>query len=92
MQSNLATKVLTTVISWVGAIAMIALVIFLIKDVIAIIKGEGSIGKTLGKVVCVFLVLGIMFSAGSFQTFGNMFSTYFNGVVTSGNLPSIGTK
>jgi hypothetical protein len=88
----LPMKILTTVITWCGAIGMIVVVVFLVKDIGAVIKGEKSISSVLIKVLCVFVILGIMYAAGSFQTFGKIFQNIFSSVVTEENMPDIGQK
>lgn len=90
--ATLPQTILQTTIQWAGAIAAIVLVFFLIKDGIAVAKGEKSIGSVVFKVLCIFIIIGIMFAAGSFESFGNMFKSVFEGVVTEENLPNIGQQ
>lgn len=91
-EENLATNVLTTLVSWCGAIGAIVLVVFLIKDIISLTKGDSNILSVIWKVICIFLVIGIMFALGSFEVFGQMFANFFEGVVTEENLPDIGQR
>ena len=53
-------KILKTVIAWCSVIAMIVLVFYLVKDILALLKGNGSIGTIIVKVLCVFFLVGIM--------------------------------
>lgn len=88
----LPQTILSTAIAWCGAIAAIVLVVFLVNDIIFFIKGECSIGKVLVKAFSVLVIIGIMFLAGSFDTFGDMFKDVFEKVVTEDNLPNVGQK
>lgn len=69
------TTALSTIVTWVGAIVAIIFVIFIVKDILEIIKGQGSILKTVGKVVFVFIIIGIIFATKNYENFGNAFST-----------------
>lgn len=86
----LPERILQTTIVWCTAIAAIVFVVFIVKDIIDIAKGQSSIGKVLMKCLCVFVIIGIMYSAGSFEIFGKMFGNVFENVVTEENLPDIG--
>lgn len=89
MQGNLASDMLSTIIMWTAPIAMIVLVVFLIKDIKGVVTGETNIGRVLVKVICIFLLIGIMFAAESFETFGEMFKNFFDGIVTEDRLPDV---
>lgn len=91
-KSNIAIDFLNTMIMWVAPIGMIVLIIFLIKDIKGIVTGQSNIGPVLIKVFCIFLIIGIMFAAGSFDKFGNIFKNVVENVVTEDNLPPIGNK
>lgn len=86
------TNVLAEVITWCAAIGGIVLVIFLIKDIIGLAKGDGSIAKVAVKVLCIFFIIGVMYAAGSFETFGKIFENLFEAVLTEENLPDLGQK
>lgn len=86
----LPQTILNTTIQWAGAIGATVLVFYLIKDIIAVTKGEKSIGSVVFKTLCIFLIIGIMYAAGSFESFGNMFKSVFEGVVREENLPDVG--
>lgn len=90
MGDNLASRMLETLIMWTAPIAMIVLIIFLIKDVKDVMSGQGAIGKIIVKIVCVLLLVGVMFAAGSFESFGKVFQGVVEDVVTEENLPDIG--
>ena len=68
------TTALNTIVTWVGAIIAIIFVIFIIKDVIEIIKGQGSVLKCVGKVIFVFIIIGVIFATKNYENFGNSFS------------------
>jgi hypothetical protein len=65
-------KILNIVISWCTVIAMIILVIYLIRDIIAVVKGNGSIGNIIIKILCVFLLVGVMIFTRNFD--GSIFA------------------
>jgi len=65
-------EILNTVISWCTVIAMIILVIYLIRDIIAVVKGNGSIGSIIIKILCVFLLVGVMIFTRNFD--GSIFA------------------
>lgn len=92
MENNIATDFLQTIIMWVAPIGMIVLVVFLVKDIKGIITGQTNIGSVVIKVLCIFLIIGIMFAAGSFDKFGNIFKGVVDSVVTEENLPQIGDR
>lgn len=89
---NIAISFLQTMIMWTAPIGMLVLITFLIKDVVGITKGQANIGKVVIKVICVFLIVGVMFAAGSFQKWGKMFGNVVDKVVTEDNLPDIGNR
>lgn len=90
MESNLAVRLLETTVMWTAPIGMIILVVYLIMDIKGVMAGQNSIGKILVKVLCIFLLIGIMFAANSFENFGNIFKGITEDVITEDNLPNIG--
>lgn len=77
------TTALNTIVTWVGAIIAIIFVVFIVKDVIEIIKGQGSILKCLGKVIFVFIIIGIIFATKNYENFGNNFSNTAESAIDS---------
>jgi len=64
-------SILTWIVGIAATIAIIAMVIFLIKDVISFLQGQGtSLMKILGKVGAIILIVAIMFLAKNFATNG----------------------
>lgn len=88
-EANLATHILGEAVSWCAAIAMIVLVIYLIKDIIGIMRGESAIGRLIVKILAVLALLGIMYAVKDFSTFGEIFSNLFSEIVTEDNLPDL---
>ena len=82
-----AKNVLNELITWAAAIAMIVFVFFLIRDVIRIIRGESTILKVVINIICVLFLVGVMYAAESFETFGKTFKGFFEDVITEDNLP-----
>ena len=78
-------KILKTVIAWCSVIAMIVLVFYLVKDILALLKGNGSIGTIIVKVLCVFFLVGVMIYTKSFD--GTFFAETTETVVDM--LPSL---
>lgn len=90
MGGNIVSNLLNTLVSWVAPAAMIILIVFLVKDVKNIIKGEGNIGRVLVKVLCIFLIVGVMYATTGFSKFGGIFKGVVDKTVTEQNLPQIG--
>lgn len=80
---------LQNVLNWVvgvcGTVAIIALAIFLTKDVISYVKGQGTgFLKILGKVGAVILIVAIMFMTKTFNDKAEKLSTGVDNVVNQG--------
>ena len=65
---------LATIVTWVAAIVIIVFLIFIIKDIYEIFKGQGSILKCVGKVIFVFVMVGIIFACRKYNDYGESFS------------------
>lgn len=89
---NVPAKILITTVAWVAPIGALVLVIFLIKDIVQIAKGDGqgSIGKVFVKIIVVLLLLGVMVAMLNYDTFATFMGSLFSNVVTEENLPSLG--
>lgn len=82
---GLLDNVLTLVISIASSIAIIVLVIYLIKDIVSFVKGEGtSLLKILGKVGAVVLIIAIMFLATSLDDTGEKISGSLDSAIDQG--------
>lgn len=86
---NIVERILNSIVDWVAPAAMIVLIIFLIKDVKEIQQGQSNIGKAVVKVLCIFLIVGIMYATTGFENFGNVFKGVVDEAITEDNLPSI---
>ena len=78
-------KILNLIVSWCSVIAMIVLVFYIVKDILALLKGNGSIGSIIVKVLCVFFLVGVMIFTKSFD--GTFFAETTETVVDM--LPSL---
>jgi len=87
-----AKNVLNELITWAAAIAMIVFVFFLVRDIIKVIRGESTILKVGINIICVLFLVGVMYAAGSFETFGKIFKGFFENVVTEDNLPDFSNR
>ena len=63
-------KLLATVVMWGAAIAAIVVVIFLVKDIIGAIKGEGSVVKIAVKVFGFVFLIGLVFMMNNVSQVG----------------------
>lgn len=88
--TSLPVKVLDVVIAWGGAIVAIILVIFLVKDAIRYKNGQISVGKVLMESLILIVIIGIIFAAGGFDTFGRIFENVTKEVITEEHLPNLG--
>lgn len=65
------TSILEWIVGIVATIIIIAMVIFLVKDVISYLQGQGtSLMKILGKVGAIIIIVAIIFLAKNFANNG----------------------
>lgn len=76
-------SILNVIITWAGGIAVAVLIIFLVKDVLDLVKGNGgsSVGKIVIKALSVFLIIGFMFVAKNYMGLGQSASNIGQGIV-----------
>lgn len=81
----ITNTILQNLINFLAPIVAIALVIFCVFQGVQIIRGaEGaSWGKFLGGVAFILIILGIMYAAGSFESYGNAFKGVADSVINS---------
>lgn len=74
-EGYITNTILTNIINFLAPVVGIAMVIFCVIQAFKIFKGsEGASVKSLIIGIALLLfILGIMFAAGSFQTYGNIF-------------------
>lgn len=82
----ITNTILKNLIDFLAPVVGIALVVFCVVQAFHIFKGsEGSsFKKLLSGVGVLLLILGIMYAAGSFDTYGKSFKNLTNSVITSG--------
>ena len=76
-------NMLGVIITWVAAIIIIVFVIFIIKDVVEIVKGQGSPLRVIGKVIFVFVILAIVFMCRNYANIGTKLSDVTTSAVDS---------
>jgi hypothetical protein len=77
-------NVLNFVVGIVAAIIIIALVVFIVKDVISFIKGQGtSLFSILGKIGAVLVIVALLIVAKGFYNKGDDLSTTVNTLTDS---------
>lgn len=83
----ITNTILTNLINFLAPVVGIALVIFCVFQGFKIFKGsEGaSIKKLIIGVLVLLFIIGIMFAAGSFETYGKAFQGIADSVITSGS-------
>lgn len=88
---NLAVKLLTTVVGWCAPIGALVLVVFIVKDIVGIAKGDGSasIGKVIIKIIIALLLLGVMVAMLNYSSFATFMGSFFTNTVNQNNLPTI---
>lgn len=83
----ITNSVLTNLINFLAPVLGIALVVFCCVQGWKLFKGSetGSFKKLLGGVGTILLLLGIMYAAGSFETYGKFFKEITNNVIEKGS-------
>lgn len=76
-------KALSTIAPWVAAIIIIVFIVYMVKDVIKLISAQESLLKIIGRVLSVFLIIGIVFAAINYKKFGELFSEVATSAVES---------
>lgn len=76
-------SILNVIITWAGGIAVAVLIIFLVKDVLKLVKGDGAgdLGKIIIKALSVFLIIGFMFVAKNYMGLGQSASNIGDKIV-----------
>lgn len=82
----ITNNILTNFIDFCAPIVGIALIIFCVIQAFQIFRGaEGaSVKKMVSGVVILLFLLGIMFAAGSFETYGKAFQNITDGIINQG--------
>lgn len=76
-------NIVSVIVGWVAAIIIVVFVVFIVKDAIEISKGQGSILKTVGKIITVFFLVGIVFACVKYEDFGTAFSNVASDAVNN---------
>lgn len=77
-------NILTGLISFLAPVVAIALVIFCVIQGFKLLKGSesGSVGKLVMGALLILFILGIMYLAGSYETYGELFKGLTGDVVS----------
>lgn len=76
-------KILQNLISFLAPVVGIAILLFCLVQAFKIFGGRenGSPKKLICGVLLLFFILGIMYTAGSFDTYGHLFSNLTNDII-----------
>lgn len=71
-------KILVNVINFLAPVVALGLVIFLVIQSWKLVRGNsGTIKSLITGIIFFIFIIGVMFAAGSFRTYGNMFQGLF---------------
>ena len=79
----ITSTILKNLIAFLAPVVAIFLVLFCVFQGGKLIKGSenGSVKKLIGGIVLFFFILGVMYAAGSFDTYATMFSNFAGSAV-----------
>ncbi len=82
----ITNTILQNLINFLAPVVGIAIVIFCVIQAFKIFRGQegGSVKSLLIGVGILLLILGIMFAAGSFETYGKLFQGITNTIIEQG--------
>ena len=82
----ITNNILTNIIDFCAPVVGIALVIFCIFQAFQIFRGSetASVKKLVSGVVILLFLLGIMYAAGSFETYGRAFQNITDSIIEQG--------
>jgi type IV secretory pathway VirB2 component (pilin) len=80
----ITNTILKNLINFLAPVGGIALLVFVVVQSVKLIRGEGSLKKLLSGVGLILLCLGLMYAAGSFSTYGQIFSGAADKVIQQG--------
>lgn len=82
----ITNNILTNLISFLAPVVGIALVIFCVIQAFKIFRGDesGSVKKMIMGVVLLLFLLGVMYAAGSFETYGEAFRGLTDTIIEEG--------
>ena len=82
----ITNTILQNLINFLAPVVGIALVIFCAVQAFKIFSGSetGSVKKLITGVLILLFIIGIMFAAGSFETYGNFFKGLTDTIITEG--------
>lgn len=82
----ITNNILNNAINFLAPLVGLALVIFVFVQGWKIVSGNetGSVKKLVSGVLLLLFILGIMFAAGSFDTYGNLFKSITDTAVQEG--------
>jgi len=82
----MTNSILTNLIAFLTPVVAIALVIFCVVQAVKIFSGSesGSFRKLITGTLTLLFIIGIMYIAGSFSTYGTLFQNLTNTALTQG--------
>ena len=82
----ITNTVLENLVGFCAPVVAIALVIFCVFQGFQIFRGAdgSSVKKLVGGVILLLFILGIMYAAGSFDTYGNAFKGVTDSIINQG--------
>jgi len=83
MAMFITNTVLQNLITFLAPVVAIGLVIFVVVMSIKKISGKSTVKEIIGGALFFLLMLGLMYAAGSFQIYGNLFKNVVNGAITN---------
>lgn len=82
----ITNSVLENLINFLGPVVGIALIIFCVIEAFKILSGNavGSVKNLITGTLILLFILGIMYTAGSFDTYGKFFQNITDNIITRG--------
>lgn len=82
----ITNTILQNLINFLAPVVAIALVVFCVVQAFKIFSGSesGSVKKLITGVLILLFIIGVMYAAGSFETYGKAFQGLTDTVITEG--------
>jgi hypothetical protein len=86
MNNFITNNILTNLINFCAPVVGIALVIFCLVQAFKIFTGNenASVKKLVSGILILLFILGVMFAAGSFQAYGELFKGLTDTIINKG--------
>ena len=79
----ITNTLLTNIINFCAPIVGICLVVFVLMQGFKVYKGQAEVKGLVTGVLLILFILGIMYAAGSFETYGNAFKGVTDSAINS---------